>query len=341
MLVAAMPLTAQQSQDSLPLIRRPADFGLIYPISTNGAHAAEYSNAVSIQGLAGVSGEVRAAAVAGLANIVRRDAGGTVIAGLANLIDGNATGVQVAGVMNRTSHDSKGAQVAGILNTSQNASGAQIAGIANISRGSVNGIQIAGLFNKASEVNSQLAGLFNKATRIKGVQISGLLNIADSSDYPIGFINLIGNGEKSVGVSTDESLNTIAFFRSGGRVMYGIIGIGYNLSSSRHLYALQTGIGAHLLSSGHRFRLNVEASSLTLTDFKHGHAYRYSVTVLPELHLTDRLSVFLGPSANLILDYAHGSIASVFPHYLWTTTGNSGHFIGGYVGATAGVALTL
>lgn len=341
MLLAAMPLSAQQSQDSLPLIRRPADFGLIYPISTNGAHAAEYSNAVSIQGLAGVSGEVRAAAVSGLANIVTRHAGGTTIAGLANLIGGDADGVQVAGLMNRTSHDSKGTQVAGILNTSENVSGAQIAGIANISRGSVNGLQIAGLFNKASEVHSQLAGLFNKATRVKGVQLSGLVNIADSSDYPIGFINVIGNGEMNLGLSTDESLNTIAFFRSGGRVLYGIIGIGYHLGSSRHLYALQTGIGAHLLSSGNRFRLNAEASSLTLTDFKHGHAYRYSFSVLPELHLTDRLSVFLGPSANLVLDYAHGSIASVFPHYLWTTTGKSGHFIGGYLGATGGVTLRL
>jgi hypothetical protein len=332
---------AAQSHDSLPLIRRPADFGLVYPISTNGTAAAKYSNTISIQGLAGVSGEVTAAAVAGLGNIVKGDAGGTAVAGLANAIGGRATGTQVAGLVNRVAGEGKGAEIAGILNTSGNYAGAQVAGIANISRGSVTGIQIAGLVNRSGEATSQIAGLLNRATRVKGVQLSGLVNIADSSDYPIGFINLIGNGDKSLGVLTDESLNTIAFFRSGGRVLYGIIGIGYNLGSSRHLYELETGIGAHLLPSGQRVRLNAEAASITITDFSHGHAYKYALRALGEIQLSPRVSVFAGPSANLVLDYAHGSIASVFPHFLWTTTGKNGHPIGAYVGATGGVSLSL
>lgn len=342
LLISATTVAAQQSHDSLPLIRRPADFGLVYPLSTNGTAAANYRNTISIQGLAGVSGEVTAAAVAGLANIVKGDAGGTAVAGLANVIGGRAIGTQVAGLVNRVAGEGKGAEIAGILNnTSGNYSGAQVAGIANISRGSVTGVQIAGLVNRSGEVTSQIAGLLNRATRVKGVQLSGLVNIADSSDYPIGFINLIGNGDKSLGVLSDESLNTIAFFRSGGRVLYGIIGVGYNLNTSRHLYELETGIGAHLLPREKRLRLNAEASSLTITDFSHGHAYKYSLRALGELQLNQRVSVFVGPSANLVLDYAHGSIARVFPHFLWTTTGSNGHPIGAYVGATGGLTLCL
>lgn len=336
------PAAAQQQKDTISLIKRPADFGLIYPISTNGSDAAQYSNTVSIQGLAGLSGAVTAVGIAGIANIITRHASGTQIAGITNIIGGNAEGVQVAGIANVVKLTTKGTQIAGLLNKAESVSGAQLAGLVNLSRGNVKGIQIGGLINKGNVVHSQLAGLINKATKVKGVQISGMLNIADSSDYPIGFINLIRNGETSLGVSTDESLNTLAFFRSGGRVLYGVVGLGYNLKqTSTNLYELKTGIGAHLVRFGDTFLLNGEAAALTITDFKHGHAYKYSLSTLPELRVARSLAIFAGPAANLVLDYSGGRIASLVHHYSWTTTGKSGHFIGAYLGVTGGVAVML
>jgi hypothetical protein len=49
------------------------------------------------------------------------------------------------------------------------------------------------------------------------VQIAGFINIADSSDYSIGIINIIRQGEKGIGVSVDETKTAMVSFRSGGR----------------------------------------------------------------------------------------------------------------------------
>lgn len=338
--IPGLTATAQQSADTVPLIKRPADFGLIYPLSTNGTAAARYSNAVSIQGLAGVSGEITSAAVAGIANVIMRRAGGSEVAGIANVIHGPAAGVQVAGIANIVKGGVQGAEIAGLVNTASGLSGVQIAGLANTARKTASGLQIAGLVNRAGDTRGQLAGLLNKAETVRGVQISGMINIADSSDYPIGFINLVKTGEKSLGVSTDEMGNALLWFRSGGRVLYGLIGLGYNPRPGRHYYSLETGLGAHLVRFSPTFRLNAEAASLTMTDFRHGHAYRYSLTVLPELKI-GRLDLFAGPSANLLLDYAHGRIVSLNHHYPWTTTGRNGHFIGAAAGFTGGVGIVL
>lgn len=339
--VLTLPLAGQR-RDTTPLENRPLDIGLVYPLSTSGAAAAHFRHGVTLSALAGLSGAVSSAAVAGIANIVRTDNEGSAIAGIVNVIGGAAAGAQIAGIANCITGQVRGAELAGILNTAGRASGAQLAGIANLSASDVHGVQIAGIFNKATTVHSQIGGLLNRATLVQGVQISGLINIADSSDYPIGFINLIADGEKRIGVQTDATLNTRAFFRSGGRVLYGVFALGANLRHPRSpYYMLETGIGAHLLRGRERFSLDGEASSLILTDFRHGHGYIYSLTLLPAVQMGDRLTFFAGPSLNLMLDYAHGRIASLVHHYPWTTTGRNGHFIGGYAGITGGIAFTL
>ena len=172
-----------------------------------------------------------------------------------------------------------------------------MAGVSNIAE-KVKGTQIAGVINLADQVDGfQLAGVVNKAQKVKGVQLAGLLNIADSSDYPIALVNLIKNGEQRVGVSTDEVFNSMVTFRSGGRKLYGILGLGTNLDYKTDLYGFESGFGLKLVDN-QPFRLDVEAFNVFLADF-HGLEYNKSgIRLLPAIGLSERIYLYGGPSIN-------------------------------------------
>lgn len=323
---------AQQQEQQTALISHFADLGIIYPITSNGVNAPCYNNTISLQALAGASGGITGGAAAGIANIIKKDVYGTTLAGIGNTIGGNANGALFSGIYTIVRKDMTGVQFAGICNITTDVNGYQTAGIFNKAE-KVNGIQIAGIFNRSTTIRGvQLSGLINRATKVKGVQLSGLINLADSSDYPIGFINLIKQGDKNIMLSTDASLNTMLSFQSGGRVLYGSIGLGYKLNSDYHLFLLEVAIGAHLLNIKDVFLFNTEAAQLVASDFTKGHLYRYSLRMLPEIKLTNRLSILAGPSANLILDYSNQKFSGKTTRYFWTTEGRNGHFIGSNIG---------
>ncbi|NHE58427.1 hypothetical protein [Cyclobacterium plantarum] len=292
---------------------RPAHLGFLYPISTNGVKAADYTNDVSIHALTGLSGGERGLAIYGLGGLIQGDATGFQTAGLWLSVSGELKGAQVAGLINQAQQASKGIQIAGLVNRSREGSGSQLAGITNSTaslRGAqlsgianfsqkVEGIQLSGIMNQAEEVNGiQISGLVNKAKTVRGVQLSGLINIADSSDYPIGIINLIANGEKRIGFSVDENLTQLLSFRSGGDRMYGIIGLGSNFSYDDLPYAMETGIGFKLTDSK-RFRLDMEASNLWGTNFRKWGGYsKTGLRILPVLKLSRSLQLYAGPSLN-------------------------------------------
>src|SRR5262249_49498222 len=134
-------------------------------------------------------------------------------------------------------------QGSGFLNIARNVKGVQVAGYFNKAC-NVKGLQLAGYVNIADTVNTQVSGFINIAKTAK-VQLSGFINIADSCDYPIGIINIVKKGEKSIGVSYDINNTTMLTFRSGGRVLYGIIGLGYNFNNRyENLMTAEAGIGA-------------------------------------------------------------------------------------------------
>ncbi|MGY0034511.1 hypothetical protein [Pedobacter sp. NJ-S-72] len=255
--------------------------GLIYPLSSNGRHAPLDSNSFSFNLLAGVSAAEDGFTLAGVTNVIHHTSKGVQIAGVSNHIGQKAEGTRVAGLMNITgesqglsvagflnkSNDMKGAQVAGFMNLAQNSTGFQVAGFLNKSKDvssqvagfanladNTKGIQVAGFLNKAKNTSSQVAGFMNIAKKVKGVQVAAFMNVADSSDYPIGLINLIKNGEKSIGITVDDNLTTMLTFRSGGRIIYGIIGAGYNFKNDKEVYAFEAGFGAHVYTS-QAFRL--------------------------------------------------------------------------------------
>lgn len=259
-------------------------FGFIYPLSTNGTHAPLDTNSFSFHLLAGVSAAERGFSFAGLSNIVRND----------------AEGLQFAGFSNHIGKTANGGLFAGFLNTYKGGNDFAIAGFANVSTGNVKGLQFAGFINKAKDVNgTQVAGFINIAKKVKGLQFAGFMNVADSSDYPIGIINLVKKGEKSISLSTDETLTTLLSFRSGGRVLYGIIGIGYNFKNSDEVYAFEAGLGAHLFQSK-SFRLNAEVSGTGLESFKAGEYMKTSLRVMPALKISKNLEIFGGPSINYL-----------------------------------------
>ena len=299
----------------------PVHIGLVYPISTNGLQAASYSNSLSLHAVAGVSGAETGVALAGFALIIKDSASGLQASGFANYIQHNARGTQLVGFMNTVKDSAKGLQAAGFLN----------------STGSSKGISMAGFINVSGDAGTQIGGFMNIARKVRGVQAAGFLNIADSSDYPIGLVNIIRNGEKSISLSTDETFTSLVTLRSGSRKLYGILGAGYNGKDKKDLYAWEAGLGAQF-NIVRDFRLNTELLSIGLTDFKSGDYFRGSLRVLPTLRLGHRVELFAGPTFNYIRS-EKGKGAGLVTHYLWSEKESSGILHGLYFGATGGMSI--
>ncbi|NEU10160.1 hypothetical protein GZH53_17685 [Flavihumibacter sp. R14] len=367
MLIAFLALMALYlSSNAQVIIPDKVNIGLIYPISTNGTHAAADTNLFSFNLLAGVSAAEKGFTFAGFSNVVRYDAKGMQFAGFSNHVGkkvegmmfagfintyGEGKGVQFAGFTNIATNnveglqfsgffsraaDVKGTQFAGFLNTSRDVVGTQIAGFSNVAR-NVKGTQIAGFTNTAGDVTgSQIAGFFNVAKKVKGVQIAAFINIADSSDHPIGLINIIRKGEKSIGFSIDESQTAVASFRSGGRILYGIIGGGYNFKNKDAVYALEAGFGAHMINT-RVFRINTELSLLTLEDFWSGGYFKSSFKLMPSIRPSRHIELFGGPVFNyMITNTTEGQ--ALTDNYIKTWENRWGNnFEAIYVGYTGGV----
>jgi len=299
------------------------NIGLTYPVSTNGTQARHYTNTFSLHLAVGLSASETGVSIAGVSNVISDSAAGLQIAGFSNHIHNQATGIQIAGFMNLTG----------------SSTGINVAGFGNLSSRNSSGLQVAGFINKATSAGTQVAGFINIAKKVKGLQIAGLINIADSSDYPIGIINIIKNGEKSIVVSTDETLTTLVAFRSGGRQLYGIAGIGYNNKGSRALAAWEAGIGWRLINWG-SFRLSTEVVSIGLADFKNGDCFRSSLRVLPAYRLNRRMELFAGPSFNYLHSHK-GQGADLVSHYLWSDHKQDKEVQGLYFGVTGGVGINF
>jgi hypothetical protein len=309
---------------------RPYQISLIPGLSSHGMYNSQIVDHFSYNILGGYTAGIDGVEMAGLFNINKKDMKFFQAAGIFNFVGGSTKGVQVAGIYNNVSHNAWGLQAAGLFNRVQNFTGGmQLAGLTNADQ-RASGFLVAGLFNKAQNFNGgvQLAGLFNTAQKSKGLQLAGfcnrsadeagsqfasvfnvakkvkgfqfaLVNIADSSDYTIGLINFIKNGEKSLSLSTDETLFTHLDFRSGGRVLYGLIGAGYKFGNDEVKYALDIGFGAHIINKG-KFSLNGEYATQLITDTEKKFYQTDSFKILSGYKLNNHLRLFAGPSLNII-----------------------------------------
>lgn len=330
-IIAAFAATNGFAQESTP---PRTNIGLVYPLSSNGSSAPRDTNNFSLNLIAGVSAAERGVTIAGFSNIIHKDARGFQIAGFSNHVGKNADGTMVAGFLN-TYGGGSGVSIAGFANIACSSSGAQIAGFMN-KGGNVSSLQIAGFANLAKEVKGvQISGFMNVAKKVKGTQLS-FINLADSAGTQIGIINLSKNGEKGIAATIDENQTTLITFRSGGKLIYGIVGIGYNFNNKRDKYAYEAGIGAHVFTSK-IFRLNTELVNGGLESFKGGDYFKSSFRLMPAFRITPSIELFGGPSINYVnADTEEGR--NLTTKYISSWKRNNGRDLYGfYVGYTAGV----
>lgn len=273
---------------------RPIQVSFFYPLCTNGFEASSCANNLSISFIEGRSRSVNGLALAGCVNTVKADSRGLLVSGILNAVHGTMSGVQLAGLVNIAGTASRGIQLAGLVNVARDFSGLQ------------------------------LAGLVNVAHTVRGVQLAGLINVADSSDFPIGFINLIKNGEMGIAVSYNELGTTMLSFQSGGRYTYGIVGIGYNhYLRGQQPFIAGGGIGARI-NCTNWLRLSCELTSTNLLPAKASldRLMVLNFSLLPAFRMLPHLELFGGP--RLSYASANHDCRNVLPSYsLWRRLGPS------------------
>lgn len=345
---------------------RPAHVGFIYPLSTNGVEAPRHTNNFSLHAIAGVSYQENSFCLSGVSSVVKHESKGVMISGVLNHVGHKARGAQIAGVLNHIKGDAEGLQLSGFANITGTANGAQVAGFTNISK-DARGLQLAGFSNKAKatdaqvagfanvaqradaaqvagfinvakEVNTQVAGFMNIAGKVHGVQVSGLINIAEESDYPIGLINIVKKGEKQIGLSVDETGNTLVNFRSGGKVLYGIVGAGINFNSDNARYVLEGGMGAHY-NFTKNFRTSLELVTSIMTDLDYDVYAKSTARLLAGYKIANRIEIFAGPTFNY-LGYERGQSDIRNDRYIWRSR-NRDQVNGLYFGAMGGIQINL
>lgn len=278
------------------------------PLSTNGWQAHEYTNGASFHILAGISKNEKAFTFASLGNIILNDADGLQFAGLANYIGNDGKGMMFSSLTNIAKNHYDGFQLTGLVNYARKMGGFQFSGLTNIAQ------DITGF---------QFAGLVNIARNVSGVQFAGLLNIAESSTCPIGLVNMIKDGERSVAITYNETGSTMVTFRSGGDITYGIIGLGYNhKTSGRASYATEAGWGAHINCMSW-LRVNQELKVGVLGNTTADPTFVANYSVLPAFKVAPHLEFFGGPSLNY-MNRKNTNDRELLPnHSIWKKDGSS------------------
>lgn len=302
-------------------------------------------------GLGNTVRDMRGLQFGGIGNIAS-DMSGLQFGGIFN-VAANVTGLQFGGLVNIAS-DVRWFQFAGISNVTANAQGLQFAGIANIAAdvtglqfagitnitGNARGFQFAGLWNTTGNVNGfQFAGLFNHARNVSGVQFAGLLNIAENSDYPIGLVNIIRNGSKAVGVTYDGLGNSVLAFRSGGRVFYGILGIGYNHKAPGDSFVTEAGYGIHINCTPW-LRINNEFKAAVIGNFNDRATYVSTYALLPAFRI-GMVEIFGGPTFNHMSSDNRANDALFPGKPLWERTSDSGWRATLHIGYQVGVQVVF
>ena len=335
-----------------PPLSTNGKFASEYTNATSVSLLVGISNNEEIFSIAGLANIVKNNAngfqLAGLLNYAANSGNGAMISGLANIVRNGYNGFQMGGLFNTASRlygaqagglgniagdvigfqmgglgniagNTVGFQLGGFGNITGNAIGFQFGGVGNIA-GNISGFQLGGLGNIAGYVSGfQFGGVFNYAKRVSGVQFAGLVNIAESSDYPIAILNIIKNGEYGISASYNELGSAMLTFRSGGRVTYGIIGVGYNHKADGNWFTTEAGFGAHI-NILKWFRINNEIKGGHIGNYTGENKFNVNYAnyaLLPAFRPLRNLEIFFGPSINYI-QADNADDKSMFPkNSLW------------------------
>ncbi len=196
---------------------REAHLGFVYPLSTNGTEAYEYSNRLSVHALIGGAAALDGTEFSGFGNIEKDYVKGTQFAGFFNTVGNSVTGLQAAGFFNNAG-TVRGVQLAGFLNMSgvvkpkqyrfnpQNKA-IQAAGFGNLNFTDRLRFQGAGFFNIGHQIEGfQGAGFLNVSRKVTGFQGSGFMGVAEqvTGAQISGFMSV---AEKAEGVQMAGFLN--------------------------------------------------------------------------------------------------------------------------------------
>ncbi|MBO9593499.1 MAG: hypothetical protein J7599_11375 [Niabella sp.] len=303
-IITGFQLAAQQDAG------KAVHLGLVTPISTQGTYAREISPAFALHVLQGVNRDNKGASIAGLHTTLYGSNRGVMISGLMNRVKGSDKGVAIAGLVN-TAQNGRGIQVAGLHNQNTGNGFIQVGGLSNSSHYSL--LQLAGLVNNTHDAGYQIAGLVNKAKTVRGVQLSGLVNIADSSSYPIGILNFIKNGEQQIGIQVYDDVSASVLLRTGSYKTYGIIGAGLARDQKKTVFQMETGLG-YRIPLANRLRMNTEAVIIARTDVHNFIKHVESLRVLAGWKITPGLELTIGPAMYL----TEQSDSELFAgHYIW------------------------
>ncbi|MBB4036916.1 hypothetical protein GGR21_002830 [Dysgonomonas hofstadii] len=331
-------------------------------ISLNLIYGSSINNyGFSFSGLFHETKNMRGVQIGGLLNYVEKKAEGITIAGLYNRVE-DSRGLQIA-FFNKSTYMT-GVQIGGFNHVDIEGSGLQI-GFGNFSmdhsshKVKFNGMQIAVLGNEADTLNGIQIGLYNSARHLRGLQI-GLLNISNNNKFPIGLVNIVpksAGGSMHVGLMYDDLGNLSPTFRSGGKYLYGIATLGYNLKSMNQLY-VSGGIGAHIHISD-RFRIDTEVTAGMITkvliqmgnvddekvkqkakEYNYKRMNHYALRILPNIKINKEINFFAGPTLNYITSRSRDN-KKLFPSYSLWKDFNDDRMRQLYIGWTAGVQYTL
>lgn len=259
LLTAGITVTAQKVQ----VIN--ANFGIIYPFSTNGVNAPNDTNHLSLHLISGVSAKETGFALSGLTNIIRYE----------------ASGMELAGFSNHVKNHVQGMQMAGFINTAGSVNGVQIAGFTNITK-QESGVQIAGFYNHATDALVQTAGFLNMGRDITAVQAASFGNIARDVDaaQAAGFFNIARDvkGAQTAGfINIARDVNGVQFagFINKAKNVKGTQVAGFiNIAdSSKYPVGLVNIIKSGTQSIG----ITVDESATTLLAFRSGGKYMYGI----------------------------------------------------------------
>lgn len=310
-----------------------------------------------------VGGPQYGAQVAGIANLNGSSFDGAQVSGVLNLTEGpfygfqgsgfgnialdKVDGVQVAGFANYAGDSSDLVQVSPVANyVAHDSRGVQVSPVVNFAGKNFIGSQVSVLCNYAEDgfIGSQ-TGLFNVANTMSGTQF-GFMNFNDSiNGVSVGFFSFSRKGLHQLEISANELTYLNLAFKSGTNQFYnsflGGVRFGDGISPT---WSLGYGIGTSVRGGGrNRIFFDFQASNL-FRENQFDLALNTKFTMSYQFHLANKVSLAIGPSANLFavdMGGNHNSnyFQSLSPYTLYDRVTTGGLGIQGWVGGHVSMRL--
>jgi hypothetical protein len=186
--------------------------------------------------------------------------------------------------------------------------GAQL-GMIEIAGDGVHGLQ-AGLINIGGDVTGAQLGLVNIAHAVHGTQI-GLVNVAETSDVPIGLVNVITKGHLHLAAWGSETSVVNVALKLGGEGVYTTLTGGFNPHGGGQPF-LSYGAGIGLRKRWGNWYGELEASVEDLHQLNanwNTEALSTGLRLNIGYQLYEALAIFAGPQLNVLVAFNAGRTA--------------------------------